>query len=159
MNAKHTARISTEAVVETSKLPTPPKTPKEDAKDRLVEDVAAIKSAKRKNTSPEEVSQPSKRRRLDGDAGARKVETQRATATGIYSHKNSCYINSVVQVLANVPTMADHYRRLAGRVTPEVAEYLCKNEKDLPGGGNESGHTDEAREKFEELLEANQPDM
>ena len=159
MNAKHNARISTEGVVGTSKLPTPPKTPKEDGQGRLVEDTAAIKSAKRKNTSSQEVSELSKRRRLDENAGGKKVETRTAKATGIHSYQNACYINSVVQVLANVPSMTDHYRRLAGRVTPEVAEYIRRNEKDLRGGGMESGHTEEARKQFEAFLEANKLDM
>ena len=85
VNAKQNARISTEAVVGTSKLPTPPKTPKEDGKNRRVEDTAAIKSAKRKDTSSDEVSQPKKRRRFDGDVGGNKVETERAKPTGISS--------------------------------------------------------------------------
>ena len=78
MNAKYDARISTEAVVGTSKLPTPPKTPKEDGKGRLVEDAGATKSAKRKNMSSHEISQSSKRMRLDEDAGGKKVKTRRA---------------------------------------------------------------------------------
>ena len=159
INAKHNARISTEAVVGTSKLPTPPKTPKEDGKGRLVEDTAATKSAKTKAMSSHEISQSSKRRRFDGDAGGNKGEAQTTKPTGISSHLNACYINSVVQGLANVPKMADHYRRLAGRVTPEVVEYLRNNEKDLRGDGMVSGHTEEARKQFEELLEANKPDM
>ena len=159
MNAKQNARISTEAVVGTSKLPTPPKTPKEDGKDGRVEDTAAIKSAKRKDTSSNEVSRPKKRRRLDEDAGNNKVETQRATPTGISSHSNSCYINSVVQGLANVPSMVGHYRNLANGVTPEVAEYLRNYEKDLPGGGEKTKRTEEAKKQFEEFLEARKSDM
>ena len=112
-----------------SKLRTPPRTPREDGKDRLVEDSAAIKSAKRKNTSSDEVSQPSKRRCFDGRASGTKVEAQRAKATGIQNHLNACYINPVVQILTNIPRMANHYRTLAGRVTSKVAEYVRNNER------------------------------
>ena len=159
MNAKQNARISTEAVVGTSKFPTPPKTPKEDGKGRLVEDTAATKSAKRKDSSSHEVSQPRKRRKLNGDAGGNEVEIQRAEPSGMSSHLNACYINSAVQALANVPRMVDHYRSLASRVTPEIAKYIRRNEKDLRGDGMVSRHTEEARKQFEELLEANKPDM
>ena len=159
INAKHNARISTGAVAGKSKLPTPPKTPKEDVKDRRVEDAATIKSAKRKSTPSDEVSRAGKRRCFDTKARGTKVEAQRAKATGIQNHLNACYINSVVQVVANIPRMANHYRSLAGRVTPEVAEHARNHEKDLLGSGSETRNTNQARKKLEELLEANKSDM
>ena len=142
-----------------SKLPTPPKTPKEDGNSRHVEISAAIKSAKRKNTSSHEVSQPSKRRRIDGNASRGNLQPQGAKPRGIHSHANACYINSVVQVLANIPRMADHYRNLANRVSPEVAEYVRLNAEDLHGDGDETNYTSEAKEQFQEFLEAKKPDM
>ena len=153
-NAKHNA------VVGTSKLPTPPKTPKEDGNDRLVEITAAIKtSAKRKDTSSHEVSQYSKRRRVDGNVSRGNARPQGAKPRGIHSHVNACYINSVVQVIANIPRMADHYRSLADRITPEVAKYVALNAEDLQGGGNRTRHTSKAKKQFEELLEAKKSDM
>ena len=142
-----------------SKLPTPPKTPKEDGNCRLVEISAAIKSAKRKNTSSHEVSQPSKRRRIDANASRGNLQPQRAKPRGIHSYLNACYINSVVQVLANIPRMADHYRSLANRVSPEVAEYVRRNAEDLQGGGDATEHNLMVKKQFEELLEARKSDM
>ena len=72
-------------------------------------------------------------------------------ATGIHNHLNTCYISSAVQVLANIPGMANHYHSVAGRVTPNVAEYVRKTEKDLPGGGNETRNTNKARKQLEEF--------
>ena len=67
-------------------MQTSPKTLKKDFNERLGEETAAIKSTKRKDTSSHEVSQPSKWMRFDGDAGGKKVETQRAKPTGTSSH-------------------------------------------------------------------------
>ena len=83
-----------------------------------------IKSAKRKDSFSHEVSQPSKRRRFDGDAGGNKVETQRAKPTGISSHLNACYINLAVQALTNVPRMVDHYRSLANRISTNLESWF-----------------------------------
>ena len=55
--------------------------------------------------------------------------------------------------------MADHYRKLAHRVTPELAEYIRVNAKDLQGGGDKTSHTSEAKKQFQGFLEAKKPDM
>ena len=84
---------------------------------------------------------------------------------GIRNWANACYINSVLQAVANIPRMADRYRRLADTTVPEVAEFVASNAKDLEGGDavtknkNISKSTSMARQNLNALLEKSKSKM
>ena len=81
-----------------------------------------------------------------------------AEPRGIYNEANACYINSVLQAIANIPRMADHYRALANKVVPEVAEHVALNAEAFKG--RDFGPKDKSvREELKALLERNRSRM
>lgn len=82
-----------------------------------------------------------------------------AKPRGIYNEARACYINSVVQAIANIPRMANHYRTLADKVIPEVAEYIALNAECWEGGDTTTRSNSKAREKLKVLLETNKSQM
>ena len=77
---------------------------------------------------------------------------------GIYNEANACYINSVLQAIANIPRMADQYRALANKVIPEVAEHVALNAEAFKG--RDFWPEDQSvREKLKALLESNKSRM
>ena len=86
----------------------------------------------------------------DPNANHGKPASRGAKPRGLRNEKDACYINAVLQAIANIPMMADHYRSLADKVLPEVAEWVARNSKKWDS---------QAEEVLKVLLEKNKSEM
>lgn len=78
----------------------------------------------------------------------------RAKPCGLHNESNACYINSVVQAIVNVPRMAEHYRTLANKVVPEIAEYVALNAENW-NGHDATKRAPKASKQLRKLFEKN----
>lgn len=77
--------------------------------------------------------------------------TQRGSKPrGIRNEAQACYMNSVLQAIANIPRMADHYRGMADKVIPEVKTFVALNAKSW------NFH---AEERLQKLLKSKRSEM
>ncbi|KAF6226900.1 hypothetical protein HO133_008341 [Letharia lupina] len=112
-------------------------------------------SNKDKNTESRKDAKPSVVGYANPNAKKEDSEARGAEPRGIYNGAMACYINSVLQAIANIPRMADHYRGLANQVIPEIAEYVALNAANWQGGDNKNKYKSKAKGKLRVLLERN----
>ena len=82
----------------------------------------------------------------------------RATPWGLQNEHNACYINSVLQAIANIPRMTDHYRSLAHKVIPEISDFVALNAENF-NAGDATKNALKARKQLRKLLERNRLKM
>ena len=86
------------------------------------------------------------------DPNAKNGESARrgSKPRGIRNEAQACYMNSVLQAIANIPRMADHYRGMANKVIPEVEEFVALNAKNW---------TSRAEEGLKKLLKSKSSEL
>ena len=98
----------------------------------------------------------------DPNVTNREIATREAEPRGLCNEANACYINSILQAIANVPRMVNHYRGLANNLIPEVADFVALNAKHLEGDVGTfypSKVTSRVRRELKELLVENKSKM
>lgn len=96
--------------------------------------------------------------RSDPIAEISEAPISRASPRGIANGASACYINSVLQAIANIPEMVYHYRALAGKVIPGVDEFFALNAKKLQGSEGPKSKKD-AQKMLKVLLHKNKSKM
>ncbi len=92
------------------------------------------------------------------NTGNRELSARGAEPRGISNEANACYVNSALQVIVNIPEVAEHYRGLADKVLPEVAAHVARN-ADAFKGHRTGAKNRRAREELKLLLEGNKSKM
>ena len=106
---------------------------------------------KKRKVTPEQATFPVVRHD-DPKAESSEAAMRQPKPRGIVNGQLACYINSVLQAIANIPEMVEHYRGLADKMTPEVTEFLALNAKNLE-------YESIARVRLKVLLQKNKSKM